>query len=88
MVGALEPGTHTLAFPLDSTAQVLVAPQAMLGQVLHSPFMPCPAQHDRQNEVGLLFDSRTHTPQALQNSETVQGSPGSPRGVQVPPTQV
>jgi hypothetical protein len=74
-----------------SVAHIAVVPQVALVQALHAllaPPSPWPAQHARQNAVGPFADSSVQTLQLLQTSETVQGSPGSPRGVQVPPVHV
>jgi hypothetical protein len=88
VVGAEVPGRHTLALPVDSPAHMLPVPQAVFAQVLQKPPRPMPAQHGRQKERALEAFSRVHTLQDLQINETVQGSPGSPRGTQVPPVQL
>jgi hypothetical protein len=85
--GALAPGRQTLELPVVSCAQVLPAPHAVLGQPAQKP-APVVAQHERQYEVAVVALSRVQTPHDLHTSETVHGSPGSPRGVQVPPVQV
>lgn len=85
VVGAEEPGMHTLEEPVESPAQVLVVPHEMLGHALQNPPWPCPAQHARQNKSELDWLSCVHTLHPLQILETVHGSPVSPRGVHVPP---
>jgi hypothetical protein len=85
--GALVPGRQTLELPLVSGTQ-LFEPQPWFVHELQKPPMPLPAQHTRQNDAGELALSLVHTLQESQTSETVQGSPVSPRGVQVPPMHV
>lgn len=88
MPGALVPGRHTPASPVVSAMQLLLVPHAALGQVLQRLPAPLPAQQARQNAKGLESLSLVHTLHDLQMNETLQGSPVSPRGVQVPPLQV
>jgi hypothetical protein len=86
--GAVLPGRQTLELPVVSETQVFIVPHAALVHASQKPPMPMPAQHTRQNDDGELALSLVHTLQASQTSDTVQGSPVSPRGVHVPPMHV